>query len=310
MNLTVEERFEPYRSGDIVLSAGEGIGDLIIFFGRHSTIQHSAVLVWLDKAEADKGNIKVVPYFIDDDTTVLSFLGLAPGKKTDSVTKQKHKGMILFQPEDMFKNAPLIYMRALNQQYISDEYVCKKLQEYIEMHHLKTKYAYGFLYLITTGTGYDVFGKHKSGVLCSESIYNFLKHLCDYPNFKLDQIVDNPEEFQQDFDNQSEIKVKSLNNSYIPEHQDYKVPDAKDYMYVPDFFASANNNHPIFEEKEYQIYGEKSDKDVTVWHPYFVTFAIIVILVLFIFFVINNYCESCNATGICARPKIQKNYIF
>ena len=59
MNLTVEERFEPYRSGDIVLSAGEGIGDLIIFFGRHSTIEHSAVLVWLDKEEADKGNLKV-----------------------------------------------------------------------------------------------------------------------------------------------------------------------------------------------------------------------------------------------------------
>lgn len=310
MNLTIDERFQPYRSGDIVLSAGEGIGDLIIFFGRHSTIQHSAVLVWLDKEEADKGNIKVVPYYIDDDTTVLSFLGLAPGKKTDTITKQKHKGMILFQPEDMFKNAPLIYMRALNQEYISDEYVCKKLQEYIEMHHLKTKYAYGFLYLITSGTGYDVFGKHKSGVLCSESIYNFLKHLCDYPNFRIGDSFADLDDFS---DENLEVRVKSLLTSdkiYVPEHHEYKVPDAKDYMYVPDFFASANNNHPVFEEKEYQIYGEKSDKDVTVWHPYFVTFAIIVILILFIFFVINNYCESCNATGICARPKVQRNYIF
>jgi hypothetical protein len=202
-------------------------------------------------------------------------------------------------------------MRALNQEYISDTYVCKKLQEYIETHHLKTKYAYGFLYLITSGTGYDVFGKHKSGVLCSESIYNFLKHLCDYPNFRIgDSFEDSAENLLDSPESSNEVKVKGISKSIIPEYIDYKVPDAKDYMYVPDFFASANNNHPVFEEKEYQIYGEKSDKDVTVWHPYFVTFAIIVILILFIFFVINNYCESCNATGICARPKIQKNYIF
>jgi hypothetical protein len=291
MSETLKEKFQPYRSGDIVLSAGEGVGDLVIFFGRHSTIQHSALLVWLDKVEADKGNIKVVPWYENDETTILSFLGLAPSKKTDIVTKQQHKGMILFQPEDMFMNAPLMYVRSLEQKYISDEYVCQKLQEYIVEHHLKTQYAYGKLYLVTTGTGFDVFGKHKSGVLCSESIYNFLKHLCEYPNFRLKDI------------NTSKI--------YIPEHSEYQIPDAKDYMYVPDFFSSENNNHPVFEAKEFKVYGIKSDKDVTIWHPYFVTFAIIVILILFIFFVINNYCESCRGGGVCMiPPKIQRDFIF
>lgn len=285
MNQTVEERFQAYRSGDIVLTAGEGIGDLVIFFGRHSTIQHSSILVWLDREEADKGNVKVVPWYENDDSTIIAFLGLAPSYKEDVVSKTKNKGMILFRPEDIFANAPIIYVRSLEQKYISDEYVCRKLTEYIQEHRFKTQYAYGNLYLVTTGTGFDVFGKHKSGVLCSESIYNFLKHLCDYPNFKIEDI--------------------------IPEHQDYQVPDAKDYMHVPDFFSSQNNNHPVFEPKEFQVYAEKSDKDVTVWHPYFVTFAIIVVLILFIFFVINNYCESCRAGGICMRPpKVQRDFIF
>jgi len=37
--------FKDYRTGDVVLSTGQGIGDLIIFFGRKTTIQHSALLV-------------------------------------------------------------------------------------------------------------------------------------------------------------------------------------------------------------------------------------------------------------------------
>ena len=83
--------FHPFRSGDIVLSAGQNLGDLIIFFGRHTTIQHSSILVWLDKVEAEKGNIKVVPWYEDDDTTILSFLGLAEGRKMDIVKQENIK---------------------------------------------------------------------------------------------------------------------------------------------------------------------------------------------------------------------------
>jgi len=285
------EQFQPYRTGDVVFSAGQGLGDLIIFFGRHSTIQHSALLVWLDKAEADKGNIKVVPYYVDENTTILTFLGLAEGRKMDIVKKEKHKGMILYQPAELFKNAPIIYIRALEQKYISDEYVCQKMQEYIQIHHLKTQYAYGKLYIVTTGLGFDVLGKHKSGILCSENIYNFLNYLCDYPNFKLEDVF-----------HENQIRVKGVDNSYVPEHKEYIVPDAKDYMTLPDFFASENNSHPVFEEKEFRVIARKSEVEVTVWHPYFITFVVLVIIILFVFFVINNFCESCRGNGFCMRP--------
>lgn len=284
MDTDIKKRFEPFRTGDVVLSAGQGLGDLIIFFGRHSTIQHSALLVWLDKKEAEKGVVKVVPRFIDEDTTLLSFLGLAEGRKYDSVSKEKHKGMILYEPFELFKNAPIIYVRALNQDYISDEYVTEKMQSYVEIHRFKTQYAYGKLHIVTTGLGFDVLGRHKTGILCSENIYRFLQHICDYPNFRL-----------------MNINQKGLEEYYTPPHPNYKIPDAKDYMYLPDFFASAYNNHPVFEAEEYRVLGRKGELEVTVNHPYFVTFVVLVILIVFVFFVISNYCETCQTNGICLR---------
>jgi hypothetical protein len=293
--------FKGYRTGDVVLSAGQGIGDLIIFFGRKTTIQHSALLVWLDKKAADKGIIKTVPYYEDDSTTILSFLGLSEGKKMDIVKKEKHKGMILYQPYELLKNAPVVYIRALNQEYIRDDYVVSKMQEYIEYHHLKTQYAYGKLHIVTVGwLGYGGLGRHPDGILCSENVYNFLKHTCDFPNFKIDE---------------GNTKVTEQFEDYsIPEHPEYKVPDAKDFLYTPDFFASDCNDHPVFEKELYRIIAKYEEKDITIMHPYFVTFAVLVIIIVFIFFVINNYCESCHVTGFCMRPdlkpKVQMNSIF
>ena len=289
-------RFRGYRSGDIVLSAGKGVGDLIIFFGRHTTFQHSAILVWLDKQEAQNGNIKVVPYFKDDDTVILSFLGLAEGRKMDIVENSKQKGMILYQPAELFKNAPIIYVRELNQQYITDEYVVKKLQKYIEYHHLKTQYAYGKFHIIVVGwLGYGGFGRHPTGILCSENVYYFLKFLCDYPDFKIDEVF---VEYNEPF-----------TKFTVPDHEEYKVPDALDYLYTPDFFESQHNTHPIFEKNEYKVVEKLTEREATVFHPYFITFAVLVIIILFLFFIINNYCESCRVTGFCIRP-IQQDFIF
>lgn len=296
--MDIIEKFRPFRTGDVVLSAGQGLGDLMIFLGRHSTIQHSALLVWLDKSEAEKGVVKVVPRFIDDEATVLGFLGLAEGRKMDIVKQEKVKGMILYEPSELFKNAPIIYVRAIEQSYISDAYVTEVMQSYIEKHHLKTQYAYGKLYIVTTGLGMDILGKHKSGILCSENILYFLKDLCDYPNFRLH--VENKEYLQKEG-----VAVKSLDfgevedGKYIPNHPEYKVPDAKDYMHLPDYYASENNTHPVFEEQEFRVLSKKSEVEVTVHHPYFLTFVILVILIVFVFFVISHYCETCQRTGIC-----------
>jgi hypothetical protein len=290
------ERFKPYRSGTVVLSAGKGIGDLIIFFGRQTTIQHSAILVWLDKSEQVKGNVKVVPRYIDDETTVLSFLGLAEGRKMDIVKQEKYKGMILYEPYELFKNAPIIYTRSLNEQYISDDYVTQKLQQYIEIHHLITQYAYGKLHIVTVGwLGYGGLGRHPTGILCSENIYYFLQYVCDFPNFKIDTGVISKE-------------IEPFETYYIPEHEEYSVPDAQDFLYTPDFFASENNNHPVFEKEEYKVFAEKGELDITVNHPYFITFIVLVIIIMFLFIVISNFCESCQRNGICMRP--QSDLIF
>jgi hypothetical protein len=293
------KQFHPFRSGDIVLSAGQNIGDLIIFFGRHTTIQHSGILVWLDKDSADQGIIKVVPNYENDDTTILSFLGLAEGRKYDIVKKEKHKGMILYEPIELFRNAPIIYVRPLNQEYISDDYVSEKLQEYIEIHHLKTQYAYGKAHIVLVGwLGLDILGRNPHGILCSENVYNFLNYLCEYPKFRVEEVVNQDPNDPEG----SIIRVKSAPGSkIIPKYQTYKVPDAKDYMHTPDFFASEHNNHPVFEENEVRVIGLKSEVEATVWHPYFIAFAVMVILILFVFFVISNYCESCHVTGFCMR---------
>jgi hypothetical protein len=306
--------FHSFRTGDVVLSAGQNIGDLIIFFGRHTTIQHSGLLVWLDKASADQGIIKVVPNYESDDSTILSFLGLAEGKKYDIVKKEKHKGMILYEPMELFRNAPIIYVRPINQNYISDEYVTEKMQQYIEDHHLKTQYAYGKAHIVLVGwLGLDVLGRNPNGILCSENVYNFLNYLCDYPNFRVEEVIqdigldlnnqENDTSFGDSNANQrTTIRVKSTpGTKIIPQYKTYKVPDAKDYMYTPDFFASEHNDHPIFEEKEVRVIGLKSEVEATVWHPYFVAFAVMVILIIFVFFVISNYCESCRVNGICMR---------
>ena len=156
----LSKNFLSFRTGDICLSAGENIGDIMICVGRHSTIQHSCILVWLDVNALKDNKVKVHPNYIDENTTTLSFLGLAEGRKLDMVTNELQKGLILYHPEELFINAPIVYVRALNKEYISDAYVTTKIEEYIEMHHLKMQYAYGKLHIVTVGLGLDVFGRH------------------------------------------------------------------------------------------------------------------------------------------------------
>ncbi len=285
------ERFIGFRTGDVCLSAGENIGDIIIFIGRHSTIQHSCILVWLDIKALKDNKIKVCPYFINEETTALSFLGLAEGSKLDMGTNEKHKGLILWTPEELFSNAPIVYIRKISREHISDEYVCSKMESYIQEHHLKLQYAYGKKHIVTVGLGFDVFGEHPTGVLCSENIYMFLEHLCDYPEFKVEELVLQPEEI-------TSKGVKSKNIKSI-KYKDYKVPDAIDRMYVPDFFSVEYNTHPIFEGEEVRVIGNKNEEDITVRHPYFVAFAVLVILILILFLIINNYCESCSSKDFC-----------
>jgi hypothetical protein len=277
MNDELSKKFISFRTGDIVMSSGEGIGDLVIFFGRHTTIQHSAILVWLDKKSLETYDVKIHPAYIDEDTTVLSFLGLSEKSRVDMVSQSRQKGLILWQPEDLFANAPIVYVRALNPEHISDEYVTRKMTEYINIHHLRMQYAYGKMHIVTVGLGFDVLGEHPTqGKLCSENIYIFLKHLCNYPEFVIDG-----------------KKVK---------HDDYKVIDAIERMYVPDFFFSDNNTHPVFLADEARVISKKNEEDVTVNHPYFLIFVIVVILIIFIFLLVNNYCETCDS-GVC-RPQL------
>lgn len=273
------QKFMGYRTGDIVLSSGENIGDLIIFFGRHSTIQHSCILVWLDVKAMRNHKVKVVSHYVDDETTQLSFLGLAEGARTDMVTGDKRKGLILWEPEELMLNAPIVYVRELSKEYISDEYVVRKMTEYIQEQHLKMQYAYGKGHIVTVGLGFDVFGEHpKGGKLCSENIYHFLEKLCEYPEFKIDG-------------------KKVL-------HPKYSLPDAISRMTVPDFFASSNNSHPVFEPEEYRVISKKSEEDVTVHHPYFLVFVLLVVIIVFAFLLINNYCESCRANPLCQKDGV------
>lgn len=273
------QRFKNFRTGDIILSSGENIGDLLIFVGRHSTIQHSCILVWLNTEALQKHELKVEPNFIDEQTTALSFLGLAEGSRTDMLTGEKQKGLILWEPEELMKNAPIVYVRELNKQYISNEYVCQKMDEYIRMHHLKMKYAYGKGHIVTVGLGFDVFGEHQDkGVLCSENIYFFLEHLCEYPEFRID-------------------------GKEVP-HSPYKVVDAIRRMYVPDFFFSENNTHPVFEPEEYRVISKKNEEDVTVLNPLLITFVVLVLIIFFGFLIISRFCESCSKSGTCSTTGI------
>lgn len=283
MNDNLEQNFIHFRTGDLCFSGGENIGDLMIFIGRQSTIQHSCILVWLDVESLRENKVKVHPWYIDEQTTALSFLGLAQGGKYDILTKEKQKGLILYEPEELFSNAPIAYVRGLSREYISDEYVCQKMEEYIEIHHLKMTYAYGTYHIVTVGLGFDVFGPHKTGgKLCSENIYIFLEHLCGYPEFKIDR---------------DSILSKGINEVTKKEitFPSYKVPDAIDRMYVPDFFSSDYNTHPVMEKEEVRVIGCKNEEDITVWHPYFIAFVMLVFIGLFLFLIINNYCESCSS---------------
>lgn len=292
----VSEKFIGFRTGDVCLSAGENIGDIMIFIGRHSTIQHSCLLVWLDKKELLNKKIKVHPYFIDEETTALSFLGLAEGRKLDMGTNELNKGLILWTPEDLFSNAPIVYVRKISREYISDEYVCNKMESYIQEHHLKLQYAYGKKHIVTVGLGFDVFGKHKDGgVLCSENIYMFLEHLCQYPEFR----IENLENLYLQNTESLELKNKSVKKYKTIKYDNYKVPDAIGRMYVPDFFSYEYNTHPVFEGEENRVISSKNEEDITVKHPYFVAFVVLVIIALILFLIINNYCESCSSKDFC-----------
>jgi hypothetical protein len=201
------------------------------------------------------------------------------------------------------------------------------------MHHLKMQYAYGKLHIVTVGLGFDVFGRHAdNGKLCSENLYLFLQHLCVFPEFRVENILNSDEVRIEDIDsdanafrienilNSDEVRIENLdyetqiNTKRVEnktfnhvenkvfkniQYEEYKVPDALDYMYVPDFFSSDYNTHPVFEKEEVRVIGSKNEEDITVKHPYFVVFVVLVIIILFLFFVISNYCESCRATGFC-----------
>jgi len=272
--LNITQKFIGWRTGDVVLSSGENIGDLIIFIGRHSTLQHSCILVWLDIPSLKEHKVKVHSHYIDDETTKLSFLGLAEGSKLDVVTQEPRKGLILWEPEYLFTNAPIIYIRPLNSEYIKDDYVVKKMEEYIEEHHLKMKYAYGKDYIVTVGLGFDILGPKKDGSqLCSGNVYLFLKHLCDYPNFKIENQL-----------------IESLT---------YKLPDCEPHMIVPDMFSSEHNSHPVFDSQEYRVLSKKNEEDVTVSHPYFIVFVILLLIVVLGFFIVYNYYESCKNNPMC-----------
>ena len=178
------------------------------------------------------------------------------------------------------------------------------------MHHLKMQYAYGKLHIVTVGLGFDVFGRHAdNGKLCSENLYLFLQHLCVFPEFRVENILNSDEVRIENIDSETQINTKRVENKTFNhvenkvfkniQYEEYKVPDALDYMYVPDFFSSDYNTHPVFEKEEVRVIGSKNEEDITVKHPYFVVFVVLVIIILFLFFVISNYCESCRATGFC-----------
>ncbi len=269
----IKKKFRDLRTGDVILSAGKNIGDIMIFVGRHSTIQHSCILVWLDVNSLKEGKVKVHPWYVDDNTTTLSFLGLAQGRKMDMVTQEEQKGLILYEPTELFVNAPIVYTRPLNRSRISNSLVCLKMEEYIEMHHLKMSYAYGIHHIVTVGLGFDIFGPHASGgKICSENVYLFLQHLCGYPGYNLGD-----------------------------DYDEYKVPDAKDYMTVPDFFFSEYNNHPVFEPEEYRVISKAAEEDVTVLHPFFIVLIVLILILILVFVLVNNYCDSCSANpmGVC-----------
>jgi hypothetical protein len=269
----IKKKFQGLRTGDVVLSAGKNIGDIMIFVGRQSTIQHSCILVWLDIESLKQGSIKTHPWYVNQETTTLSFLGLAQGRKMDMATQQEQKGLILYEPTELFVNAPIVYTRPLNRSNISDSLVCQKMEEYIQMHHLKMSYAYGIHHIITVGLGIDVFGPHSSGgKICSESVYLFLEHLCGYPGYNLGG-----------------------------DYEEYHLPDAKDYMTVPDFFFSEYNNHPVFDKEEYRVISKVAEEDITVLHPFFLVLVILILVLVLVFILINNYCDSCTANpmGIC-----------
>lgn len=282
--LTVTQQFIQYRTGDILLSAGENIGDFMIFLGRHTTMQHSCMVVWMDKEALGKHEAKVHPHYIDDDTTVLSFIGITQNRKMDLLTGELKKGLILSDPDLLPENSPIVYVRKLNRHLLTDEYVARKMEEYIKEHHSKMNYLYGFKYIVTVGLGFDVFDKKsENDQLCSGAVYVYLKHLCDYPNFKVDG-VDNLDYF------------------------DYKVPDAEHHMYVPDFYSAEYNTHPVFDSEEHRIISKKSEEDATIFSPIVITFVVLVLIIIFIFAVISTYCTSCRSgNGVCM---IKKQSIF
>jgi len=284
-----DKKFSQFRTGTIIFSCGENIGDLIILLGRHDTIQHSCILVWLDKEALRENKLKVHPRFIDDETTKLSFLGLAEGQRIDVLTDQLQKGLILWEPEELFLNAPIVYTRSLNEEYISDEYVCDVMTKYILCHHLKLKYLYGLKFIATIGIGLDVFGDQKQGVLCSGNIYMFLEELCGFPEFDIERI----NLFYK------ENSILNINGSIreIKEYPSYVMPDAKKHMFVPDMFITEYNSHPVMEQIEYRVISTKSENDVSVNHPYLLAFIVLVLIIVFFFWLISTFCQSC-ASGI------------
>jgi hypothetical protein len=58
--------------------------------------------------------------------------------------------------------------------------------------------------------------------------------------------------------NTKNVESKTFKNI---QYEEYKVPDALDYMYVPDFFSSDYNTHPVFEKEEVRVIGTKNEEE-------------------------------------------------
>ncbi len=161
------------------------------------------------------------------------------------------------------------------------------MTKYILQHHLKLKYLYGLKFIATIGIGLDVFGDQKQGVLCSGNIYMFLEEICGFPEFDIDRI----NLFYK------ERNIIELDGSIreIKDYPKYVLPDAQKHMFVPDFFISEYNSHPVMEQVEYRVIGTKNENDVSVNHPYLLAFVVLVLIVVFFFWLISTFCESCSS---------------
>lgn len=238
------------KTGDVALFTRDDFSGLFITWGTFTTLQHSAIFVWLDRQEYENGKIKIVPtYNTDNDLNILCFMTITKRRLNDMYTKTYKNGLVLTTLSDFVEiGLTAVYNRMLSS-LIEDDERQRAASNFIEKYHKIMKYESDIRSIL--GVGLNIpYSPYENRLICTTMVHRFLSEELNYPN-------------------------RDSDCPFVYPTRDPAVLRAKD-------FTLENNQSPVLGGEEELIYGTGETDFFGIFHPFTVTLILGIFLLVII----------------------------